>query len=353
MTEYPQLPDQITIDGTTYYHVDSQHVKDNPNETSLYDITWVRFKTSDSKITGEPMLDGSKPSAERGNSWHIDGYLILHPRKQVQYFVYDKNKNPIPGIGGSDGFVGGTTVQVNEKLSEFTWNYNSEKYNQYFIGGATSEDGVIVKWYDAATDKEWNINDPVTKPLKLYAMLIPKGETPPEPTSFTLNLYKTSGDGNFSVEVPDANGLNGAEFELWNDDKLVDTLKPTFTSTSASGAANIFTPAVVENLQPGVIYRLVESKAPDGYTPMAEDIYFTVNGDTVSVWVGANGEEQTYPLDTGRVLPLNVYNAGGFQLPSTGGTGTLMYILSGGMLMMAAGIALVYKQSLRKGGREF
>ncbi len=100
------------------------------------------------------------------------------------------------------------------------------------------------------------------------------------------------------------------------------------------------------------IYRVKETKAPDGYNVLAGDMYFkTVNG-TVTI-TDQDGNEKTYEdftMDTeGGVIVLKLKNHPGQELPMTGGPGTILYTLGGLMLILAS--ALMYGFRMRRGER--
>ena len=89
-------------------------------------------------------------------------------------------------------------------------------------------------------------------------------------------------------------------------------------------------------------YILTETKSPDGYIILNNAIEFTVskNGETVSITVrsGENASAENNKL--------TVTNTPGQSLPHTGGSGTLLYTLSG--LALVLGSALMYGFRMRR-----
>ena len=81
-------------------------------------------------------------------------------------------------------------------------------------------------------------------------------------------------------------------------------------------------------------YHLREVKAPDGYNKLATDVDFTISGATEG-----EGGTQTY---TTPVIEVN--NQSGTELPSTGGIGTTVFYVVGGLLVVGAFILLVSKR---------
>ena len=82
-------------------------------------------------------------------------------------------------------------------------------------------------------------------------------------------------------------------------------------------------------------YYLVETKAPDGYNLLDGHTEVTVSSTT-----GLN--ESTYDL--------KVVNNTGTELPSTGGIGTTIFYIVGGILVLGAGVLLITKKRMTKEG---
>ena len=93
------------------------------------------------------------------------------------------------------------------------------------------------------------------------------------------------------------------------------------------------------------IYTLEETKAPEGYKKIGGNIQFTVSSNGVA---GAEKELDKSGNPTGYYV-ITVQNSAGEELPMTGGSGTLLYTLSGLMLIVAS--ALMYGFRMRRGER--
>lgn len=130
--------------------------------------------------------------------------------------------------------------------------------------------------------------------------------------------------------------LAGAKFVLKNienkfyavdDDGVVSWVEnqtnATVVTTDANGAAEF------ENIADG-IYDLVEIEAPAGYNLLTSPVKVTVT---------ANKSETTV-LD----ITAAVENSTGSELPSTGGMGTTLFYVIGGLLMAGAAVLLVTKR---------
>ena len=142
-----------------------------------------------------------------------------------------------------------------------------------------------------------------------------------------------------------------------NGDMLADA---TFTLTKGRNTVSTFTSESTEGetiaLGKGT-YCLTETAAPAGYIILSNKIYFNVNADgTVALSNEEGGTEGvTYENATVSNPPttelgtVTVSNEPGKELPHTGGPGTLLYALSGLMLILAS--ALIYGFRMRRGER--
>lgn len=188
---------------------------------------------------------------------------------------------------------------------------------------------------------------------------------------FTYELDVTKVDGQETTKP-----LSGAEFVLLNsgktkvakvsDGKFVEwvdvpsagkdgTVTYPEGTTLTSGSDGKF---VIVGLDAGSYY-LRETKAPAGYNLLKNDISVTIAATldktennpaltalTISV---DNGEATNGNLATG-VVSTNVVNNSGAQLPETGGMGTTIFYVLGGVLILAAVVLLVTKKRMSMDG---
>ena len=101
-------------------------------------------------------------------------------------------------------------------------------------------------------------------------------------------------------------------------------------------------------------YKLVETTTPAGYNTIA-DIVFTITAGHVD---GASPSLSTLSGDvtsgtatftadvTAGSLTTNVVNQSGATLPETGGIGTTIFYVVGGILVIGAGVVLVTKKRM-------
>lgn len=121
-----------------------------------------------------------------------------------------------------------------------------------------------------------------------------------------------------------------------------------------SGADGTFK---IAGLDDGTYY-LREIQAPNGYNLLEEDVKLVITADTANgqAWNSGiaadalrgltitvdNGAAQNGDLDTG-IVNVTVENNQGATLPETGGMGTTLFYIIGGLLVVGAGILLVVR----------
>lgn len=153
----------------------------------------------------------------------------------------------------------------------------------------------------------------------------------------TLTLQKVDAENTTKL-------LSGAEFKLYSNAECTTeagTLKETQTGIYS---------LPLEKLKAGTTYYLKETKAPAGYK-LPGTVYqaqFNDKGE-VTLKVEKDGKsESVTKVDNAYQIPNEI----GYELPETGGIGTLPYLLGGLMLMGAATlIAINRRYKNRKGAR--
>lgn len=191
------------------------------------------------------------------------------------------------------------------------------------------------------------------------------GNTPDDKVVvFTFKMVVNKVDG-------EENPLQGAEFTLYKMEKQEGsdelTEGKTWKAVVSGGKGSIFT---FDALDAGE-YKLVETKVPTGYNK-AEDMYFTVTATytedevpeietlTVSdvrdkdgnvIKKIDNADENAFTITAtteNATLDTTVVNLQGILLPSTGGIGTTIFYVIGGILVVGAGVLLVIRKRMSK-----
>ena len=158
--------------------------------------------------------------------------------------------------------------------------------------------------------------------------------------------------------------LTGAAFKLEKLIKGEDGAADTWTTVKEFAVDGTTTSFTFSGLDDGQ-YKLTETKTPVGYNTI-DPIYFVIeatHGETADVptlktlnayLTDANGNKQTemkdgesVNIDLGTVdltagsITTTVVNKSGSELPSTGGIGTTIFYVLGGVLVLAAVVLLV------------
>lgn len=153
-----------------------------------------------------------------------------------------------------------------------------------------------------------------------------------EKATAVWDIVKVSTSGN-QVHLP------GAEFDLKKDGKVV------YTGTSNNDGKIIWMKdgEVVSSLEKGE-YSLKETKAPTGYVLSNEEwtIKITKGGHLVSYTTNKAGSKIDEITESDGTLHLYFKNEVVYDLPSTGHFG-IFNILMSGILLMFAGILIIYK----------
>ena len=112
-------------------------------------------------------------------------------------------------------------------------------------------------------------------------------------------------------------------------------------------------------------YILVETKAPNGYNELAEDIYFEINRltedeeqlkttDKSLIWfreISDNYDDtdpETAVINQNACISIDVYNYRGLTLPSTGGIGILLFVIVGTVLMGTVIIIAINRRKMEE-----
>ena len=152
--------------------------------------------------------------------------------------------------------------------------------------------------------------------------------------------------------------IEGAKFELYdstgrkiNLTKDPDQENTYRVATPEQSAADDFKSAVIQAGDAYIIglsagsYALREIDPPAGYNRLEKDFTFVLrNKDEEAVW---NDLAQTSYISGG----INVINQKGSMLPQTGGVGTKVFFVTGGLLLACAGVLLITKKRMRNESR--
>lgn len=226
-------------------------------------------------------------------------------------------------------------------------------FNNSLITSLTTSDKLVVTYKAILNDKaviegEGNPNETYVKYGDNGDLTTDKDTT--KTYTYDFQIVKTNSEHKY---------LEGAEFDLYTTEsggnkiplialKDENGYKVYRVATAEEAKASDFVSA---KIQAGKViikgldldkYYLEETKAPNGYNQLPARVAFSVSGTTADD-VSVDGEIYQTP-DHGLVVVNNTGN----ELPSTGGIGTMLFVLIGSMMVLGCGVLLVTKLRMTK-----
>ncbi|MBD8989624.1 MAG: isopeptide-forming domain-containing fimbrial protein [Clostridiales bacterium] len=107
---------------------------------------------------------------------------------------------------------------------------------------------------------------------------------------------------------------------------------------------------VIKGLDDSVNYYLYETKSPAGYNLLSEPVSFRIAAEYNTDGSALSADKPTVTIGNGEpstTLSTDVVNQSGAELPSTGGMGTTLFYVLGGVLVVGAGVLLITKKRMR------
>ena len=343
-----------------YYLVDTSLGSLCSLNTTAPSVT-IKEKNSDTTIekkivitgtTGDEKVDSN--SAGIGDTVNFSITITVKDGAPKNYVLHDKLSGLTFNPDSLEVKVGTETLTPNTDYTLVTNPTDGDSFDVNFTNGKLKTNDVVVVTYSATvaagatiagagnknTAKlEYNGKHSTTEETKTYV--------------WKLNVHKYALDST-NHEV----ALSGAKFVLYRMDgdtkeyaKLTNNKidgwvndKGRATTLETSGKGDI----LIEGLNVGTYY-LEETEAPVGYNKLTEPIEVEITA-TTSVTSGSetvqykNSSETSYTPATDATV--KVLNKAGTQLPSTGGIGTTLFYVIGGVLMAVAAVLLVTKKRM-------
>lgn len=230
----------------------------------------------------------------------------------------------------------GSTGNKNESHITYSNNPNDEQGGE---NGKTPDDVVIVFTYKLVVNKVEK-DGANTKPLTGADFKLFKKYTAANATEA----------GKTAATMPDK-GVTAVDWALDEGYIWVEVESKT-VSDNGTVEKSTFTFSRIDDGD----YMLVETKTPAGYNSIAPQKFSVTATHDGEALVSLNGKETTGEVDLGTLkanvsvsdgsLTTDVLNQSGTQLPSTGGIGTTIFYVVGGVLVLAAIILLVTKKRM-------
>ncbi|MBQ8160701.1 MAG: hypothetical protein IJ083_08090 [Clostridia bacterium] len=140
--------------------------------------------------------------------------------------------------------------------------------------------------------------------------------------------------------------LEGVSFDLYKISQITDGLPRPGEVPSVSGKTDEHGILLLGGLEENTTYYLYETEAHPGYNLLTAPVAITTAGmNTITAFLDKPLDCTKVKDDNGNdVWEITIYNSAGYELPSTGGPGTRLIYLLGGILAMAAGVMLVQRK---------
>lgn len=225
-------------------------------------------------------------------------------------------------------------------------------FNNSLITSLTTSDKLVVTYKAILNDKaviegEGNPNETYVKYGDNGDLTTDKDTT--KTYTYDFQIVKTNSEHKY---------LEGAEFDLYT--AATGGNKIPLIALNDENGYKVYRVATDEEINNGFVsakiqagkvvikgldkdtYYLEETKAPNGYNQLPARVAFTVSGTTADD-VSVVGEIYQTPNHG-----LVVVNNTGNELPSTGGIGTMLFVLIGSMMVLGCGVLLVTKLRMTK-----
>lgn len=269
---------------------------------------------------------------------------ILHDTMDAAFTF---NKNSIV-IKSGEVIVESTNYDIYYKKDDATATNKADdkctfeiRFKQDYLDTLVKDQQIVVT-YNAVLNENATINVGDHNTAKLtYG---DKGSVEDKTTTSTSSIKVLKYTGTTT------NILNGAKFKLFTQQtdgealKFATIDKQNYRLTKeTTGIDEIETVEkgtfTLQGLKPGVTYWLEETEAPKGYNKLTSRIKVELQLGGALIVDGKKRGEDNLPLSQ-----VNVENKSGSLLPSTGGMGTTLIYLIGGVLVLGSGVVLMNKK---------
>lgn len=299
--------------------------------------TTTETLTIDEK-NAEPTIkkEASQTSASVGKTVTFTVTITAGGNADTSYILHDKMSAGL--TLNADSFaitVDGTAVESQNYGINYTPNDGDTfdiTFNQSYTSSLTKNTKIVVT-YTATVNEKAIIESADENEAKLQY-----GNTTSTSSTTTINNY------DFELVKKDGNGkqLTGAQFKLYNAQTGGNEIKLILVTENGE---TFYRPAkadetAVDYIEAGSVqikglasgtYYLEEIKAPDGYNQLTERVAVNLNNTDLL------GESA-----------IKVVNTTGSLLPSTGGMGTVLFIVIGSIMVLGFGVLLVTKLRMTK-----
>ena len=215
-------------------------------------------------------------------------------------------------------------------------------FAQSYLDTITADTDIVVTYSAVVNENAVVYDDANTNKTKLTFGEDNRDETTWDETktyTFKVDVVKTDGENKV---------LDGAQFKLYdaktggNEIALIKVSDCVYrlAKDGETGVEYITTvngQLEIKGFDANTNYYLEETKAPDGYNKLAERVEIAVKEANL---------EANVTNDTWHSGGVHIVNNTGSLLPGTGGMGTTVLYMAGGVLVIAAGALLIFRRRM-------
>lgn len=337
----PTLAKKIVVKNDQSADTDAESTTASIGDTINYKITVTAGKGTDKEIVVHDVMD-------RGLSLNMTGSTPA-----IGDFTFKKGDTEITDTTG-------WSVKAGEETGNDVTACTFEITIPESYAKTLDENDRIVITYSAKLNKDAEI---APKTNNNTAWLTYSNQTSTKAavtvTTYSFDLIKTGPKDTTNTDNYPV--LTGAKFKLYgtkiDGNETVTDKDNEITLYKVEGTDSYYRPAVgnetgvaieagevtIKGLASGT-YHLIETDAPAGYNKLAEPVVVKIETGNLT---NTASSDNTYTrgstsADTG----IHIVNQTGTELPSTGGIGTTIFYVLGGILVVGAGVLLVTKKRM-------
>lgn len=327
-------------------------------DTTMPDVT-IKEKNSEPTVEKKVKEDstgafGETNDADIGQTVDFETTITVVDGQPKGYVLHDTMSAGLTFNGKVEVKIGNRTLKADTDYTLVTADLNDGcTFEVRFVDGQLKPNDVVTVTYSATVNEKAVIggegNPNTTKLSYTDGSTTTKKDTPESKTytyvwEFDVLKYTMKKD----TETP----LAGAKFKLYKTVgekklyvKVTDGKVTGWTETKAEGTVFV-TPDngsfTISGLDADTYY-LEEVEAPAGYNKLAEPVKVTI---TASINAATNVGTATVTYGENSTGTVKIENKTGVELPSTGGVGTTIFYVIGGLLMAVAVVLLVTKKKM-------
>lgn len=387
--------DSITVSGPGYYLIKNTSVGEGEVFTD-----YILRVVGDVKVnpkSGKPTLDKQIKHNETGK-WGVVGdnqigdtvefrtlttVPIVSGYTQYTYVIHDEMSAGLTSNVRSNEDV---TIKVNDETvldkNYYTVTVDEVNTNKFTVtvdvlnaikDGKMVEGNTLYTYYTGILNEKAKVYNDGKQENKAY---LEYSNNPHDHATTNSTPVKVVYDWTFKMGVKKVDGADGtpltdAKFVLskekncdlgaigddgqpHNTENLISLIKNSDGSYTVAPAGyngsvvNVITAGdiTINGLDDATVYYLYETKAPAGYNRLTAAVRFEITATYSDAGDNCTSVTATVNNDVQSSVSVNVKNNKGSTLPSTGGIGTTLFYVIGGVLMAVAAVLLVTKKRM-------